>query len=107
MIKVGNRVYIVPDDKRDTPYYRTVVSIGRKYITVDDNPSYNRFYVQTRRSVDDKNGWNPRLTLYESERDYQIMQEMQNERYELISKIQNKLPKASLEKLEQIYKLIL
>ena len=74
MIKVSSRVYIVPDDKRDTPYYRTVVSIGRKYITVDDNPSYNRFYVQTRRSADDKNGWNPRLTLYESERDYQIIQ---------------------------------
>ena len=104
MIKVGNRVYIVPDDKRDTPYYRTVVSIGRKYITVDDNSSYNRFYVQTRRSANDKNGWNPRLTLYESERDYQIMQD---ERYELISKIQNKLPNTSLEKLEQIYKLIL
>ena len=104
MIKVSSRVYIVPDDKRDTPYYRTVVSIGRKYITVGDNPSYNRFYIQTRRSVDDRNGWNPRLTLYESERDYQIMQD---ERYELISKIQDKLPNTSLEKLEQIYKLIL
>ena len=105
MIKVGNRVYIVPDDNRNTPYYRTVVSIGRKYITVDDNSSYNRFYVQTRRSADDRNGWNPQLTLYESERDYQIMLEIQYERCELISKIQNKLSDATLGELKEIYNL--
>ena len=107
MIKVGSQVYIVPRDIRTKPYYATVKSIGNKYITVEGHPSYSRFSIYTHESADDKSGWNPRLTLYESEIDYQITQEIQDERCELISKIKNKLSSASLEKLEQIYKLIL
>lgn len=107
MIKVGSQVYIVPEDTRTKPYYAVVKSIGSKYITVEGHPSYSRFSIYTHESVDDKTGWNPRLTLYESEWSYQIMQEIQSERHELISKIENKLPNTSLEKLEQIYKLIL
>ena len=107
MIKVGNRVYIVPEDTRTKPYYVIVKSIGSKYITVEGHPSCSRFSVYTHESVSDRTGWNPRLTLYESERDYQIMKEIQDERCKLISKIKDKLPNTSLEKLEQIYKLIL
>ena len=107
MIKVGSRVYIVPEDTRTKPYYAIVKSIGSKYITVEGHSSYSRFSIYTHESIDDRTGWNPHLTLYESERDYQIMQEIQDERRELISKIKDKLPNTSLEKLNQIYKLIL
>lgn len=107
MIKVGNQVYIVPEDTRAKPYYAVVKSIGNKYIIVEGHPSYSRFSIYTHKSVPDRTGWDPQLILYESERDYQIMQEIQDERRKLISKIENKLPNTSLEKLEQIYKLIL
>lgn len=106
MIKVGSKVYIVPEDTRNKPYYAEVEAIGKKYIHVEGNVSESRFKISDHRSAD-YNGWNPRLTLYESERDYQIIQEIQNERCELIRKIKDKLPNTSLEKLEQIYKLIL
>lgn len=107
MIKIGSQVYIVPEDTRTEPYHAIVKSIGSKYITVEGHPSYSRFSVYTHESVDSKTGWNPRLTLYESEIDYQIIQEIQDERCNLISKIKNMLSSTSLEKLEQIYKLIL
>ncbi len=107
MIKVGSQVYIVPEDTRTEPYYAVVKRIGNKYITIEGHPSYSRFSIYGHESIDDRTGWNPRLKLYESKRDYQIMQEIQNGRRELISKIENKLHNISLEKLEQIYKLIL
>lgn len=107
MIKVGSQVYIVPEDTREKPYCAIVKSIGSKYITVEGHLSYSRFSIYTHKSINDKTGWNPQLTLYESKRDYQAMQEIQDERHKLISKIENKLPNTSLEKLEQIYKLIL
>jgi len=102
MIKVGSRVYIVPEDTRYKPYYTEVVSIGKKYIHVKGSISESKFNISNHYSAD-YNDWNPRLMLYESERDYQII----DERRKLISKIENKLPNTSLEKLEQIYKLIL
>lgn len=104
MINVGSQVYIVPDDTRRKPYYAKVVKIGKKYIHVEGYIAVSRFNIDDHHSAS-FNDWNPRLTLYESERDYQITQKIQDKRHALISKIENKLLNTSLEKLEQIYKL--
>lgn len=103
----GDKVYIVPSDTRIKPYYATVKSVGRAYITVDGHISYSRFSIYTHKSVPDRTGWDPQLTLYESEEDYQAEQKIQNERHQLINKIKNKLPDATLSELKEIYKLIL
>ena len=103
MIKVGSQVYIVPEDTRTKPYYAIVKSIGNKYITVEGHPSYSRFSIYTHESVDDKTGWNPRLTLYKSEIEYQTIQEIRDKRCKLISKIENKLSDATFDKLKEIY----
>ncbi len=33
--KVGQKLYLVPSDKRDKPRYAKIVKIGRKYVTLD------------------------------------------------------------------------
>ena len=43
MIKVGNKVYIVPEDTRYKPYYAEVIQIGKKYIRVNGHISESRF----------------------------------------------------------------
>lgn len=106
MIQKGDKVYIVPSDTRTKPYYVTVKSVGRAYITVDSHPSYSRFSIYTHKSVLDRTGWDPQLTLYESEEDYQLEQKIQNERCQLINKIKNKLSDATLGELKEIYNLM-
>lgn len=106
MIKVGSQVYIVPDDTRNIPYYRTVVSIGRKYITVDDNPSCNKFDISTKKSVNDKTGWNPRLNLYESKFAYEQQLQYSIERKQLLENIDRLLQKCNNSMLKQIYNYI-
>lgn len=68
----GQKVYIVPEDTRNGPFEATIISIGRKYITID---TYNyRFNAQVKRfpipSVEDYSGWNPRIDLYLSKEHY-------------------------------------
>lgn len=107
MIKVGSQVYIVPEDTRTEPYYVTVKSIGSKYITVGPcHPSYSRFSIYTHESVNDKTGWNPRLTLYESKAAYDDMRELQRRKNRLLSKIENLIQTAPIEKLESIYNIL-
>lgn len=106
MIQKGDKVYIVPSDTRIKPYYATVKSIGRAYITVNGHPSYSRFSIYIHKSVPDRTGWDPQLTLYKSEEDYQIEQKIQNERCQLINNIKNKLTDATLGELKEIYKLM-
>ena len=67
------KVFIVPEDTRSKPFEATIISVGRKYITID---AYNyRFNAQVKRfpipSVEDSSGWNPRLDLYLSKEHYQ------------------------------------
>jgi len=102
MITIGSQVYIVPDDARHAPYYAKVESIGKKYIHVEGNISKSRFRISDHRSAD-YNDWNPRLTFYESKRDYEIEQQFLIESKELIDEIVKKLPEAELEKLKEIY----
>lgn len=108
MIQKGNRVYIVPNDSRQVPYYRTVKSISSKYITVDDHPSYNRFSVITHISVDDRMGWNPKLCLYESKEAYEKIIKKRDKWLNLYDKIsKGLLQNASIEQLEQIYNILI
>lgn len=102
MIQIGSKVYIVPNDTRHVPYYRTVKSIGRKYITVDDNLSYARFDIITKESICDKSGWNPHLTLYENKAEYEAEQKVSNLKHSLLISIKMRLTNASVEQLKQI-----
>lgn len=108
MIQKGSKVYIVPRDTRIEPYYRTVVSIGRKYITVDDNLHYNKFDILTKESVDDSSGWNPHLILYESKEAYKDIIEKRDKWLKLYSIISDEhlLQKATIEQLEMIIKML-
>lgn len=106
MIQKGSKVYIVPSDTRNVPYYRTVVSIGRKYITVDDNSSYNRFDIKTHLSVNDYNNWNPRLKIYGSKYEYEQQLQYDSERKQLLEKIDKLLQKCNNNMLKQIYNYI-
>lgn len=107
MIQKGNKVYVVPEDSRNVPYYRAVVSIGRKYITVDDNPDYNRFDINTHESICNRAGWNPRLKLYESKEEYEWQQVLTVEREQLRKNIHDLLLKCNNDKLKQIYNYII
>lgn len=108
MIKIGSEVYIVPSDTRNKPYYRTVISIGRKYITVADNPSYNRFDILTKKSIANRTGWNPSLTLYESKEVYEDIIEKRDTWLKLYNIISDEhlLQKATIEQLEIIIKML-
>lgn len=102
MIKVGSKVYIVPEDTRSNPYYATVTAIGKKYIHVAGHISESRFGINNHKSVD-YNDWNAHLTLYECKEDYDFEQQALCESKELIGKITKKLANASLETLRNIY----
>ena len=100
-MEVGQEVYIVPDDTRRPPFYTTVVSIGRKYITVKGPSDESRFDLITHRAIN-YNNWSPRLTLYESKEAYEIKVAADNLVKQLLDDIQLKLPKASIAKLFKI-----
>lgn len=100
-MKIGQKVYIVPDDTRRPPFYTTVVTIGRKYITVKGSSDESRFDLITHKAIN-YNNWSPRLTLYESKEAYEAKIAKVALVKELLSDIQLKLPKASIAKLIKI-----
>ena len=106
MIKVGSQVYIVPEDTRTEPYYVVVKNIGSKYITVDDNSSCNKFDILTKRSVCDRNGWNPNLKLYDSKFAYERQLQYDAERKQLLENIEKLLQKCNNNMLKQVYNYI-
>lgn len=70
-MKVGDKVYLVYDDSRRSPFYVTIRSIGNKYITIDGvHRSESRYDITTKCSVDDSRGWNCKARLYESKEKY-------------------------------------
>lgn len=85
-------LYVVSDDKKYKPYVLKVTSIGRKYINTD---GYFRFDKTTfpYKSVEDKTGWNPRLTAYESKEQYERLQLLNTELSELRQKIRSFIDK--------------
>lgn len=70
-MKVGDKVYLVYEDPRRPSYNVTIKSIGSKYITVDGvHHSESRYDILTKKSVDDRNGWNCGARLYENKEKY-------------------------------------
>lgn len=100
-MKVGQEVYIVPDDTRRPPFYTPVVKIGRKYITVKGPSNESRFDLITHRAID-YNNWSPRLTLYESKEVYEAKMADLDMQKRLLKEITGKLLKTSTEKLLKI-----
>ena len=83
-MKVGDKVYVVYDDNRRKPFYTTIRSIGRKYITINNaHPSESRFDILTKLSADDNRGWNCKAKLYESEEQFVEF----TEKYELVKSL--------------------
>ena len=72
MIKVGDTVYVVYDNICRSAVYAKVKSIDRLYITLDNaHISEAKYYIDTRRSADDRQGYNCKATLYESKEHYE------------------------------------
>ena len=63
----GDRVIVAYEDKRIPPSEATVISVGRKYITINNiHPDYSKFDLVTHESVDTRSGYNIRAKLYSS-----------------------------------------
>lgn len=71
-------LYIVPNDPRCKPYIARIDCIGRKYISIVGRIRFdkNTFPYE---SVEDRNGWNPRLTAYKSKEQYERLQLLNTE----------------------------
>lgn len=70
-MKVGDKVYLVYEDPRRPSHEVNIISIGKKYITVDRvHRSESRYDILTKKSVDDQSGCNCRARLYESKEKY-------------------------------------
>ena len=102
-IQKGSLVYIVPTDNRHEPYNCRVLSIGAKYITVEDK---NKFDKITLYSVDDSRGWNPRLRLYKSKEHFEHKKQEDELKRDIISYIEKHLGDMPIRVLKDISDLI-
>lgn len=102
-IQKGSLVYIVPDDTRHEPYNSRVVSVGSKYITVEDR---DRFDIQTLYSVEDGRGWNPRLQLYKSKEHFERKKQKDELKRGIISYIEKHLGDMPISVLKDISDLV-
>ena len=95
----GQTVYIVPKYERDgKPFYAKIVSIGSKYITID-----NMHYSECRFNISDLyEATTGRYKLYASEDSYKLELKIQSKRRNIRNFIDRKLP---LLNGEQIIKL--
>ena len=79
-MKVGDKAYLVYEDPRRHSHEVNIISIGKKYITVDGvHRSESRYDILTKKSADDQNGCNCRARLYESKEKY-FEQQLENMR---------------------------
>lgn len=79
-LQKGQSVYIVPSDKRYEPFYAKVLSIGSKYITVDNiRKNENKFFIQYLCNTDG------RYKLYLSKEHYEENIKAHKKRKEIIS----------------------
>lgn len=71
-MKKGDSVYVVFDDSRILPFEATIISVGSRYITIDNtHRSSARYHKDTLCSADDKSGWNAHAKLYKSKEAYE------------------------------------
>lgn len=106
-MKVGDKVYVVFNDTRREPFYTTIKSIGRKYITIDNiHYTESKYDIVTKESVDDCNGHNCKATLYESEQAYIEKQKEIALRKDIARSINIDIHSLSIEKLKRILSII-
>lgn len=101
-MKKGDTVYIVPEDIRCPHYTAKIVSVGRKYITIEGPNGENKFDVKTFYSVDSKSVYNCRRTLYISAEDYKKAIIKKHKRAALVGKLTAFIQIQPLEKLMKI-----
>lgn len=107
-MKKGDLVYVVFDDPRIRPIEATIISVGSKYITI--NNIYHgsaRFHKDTLCSADDRFGRNARAKLYKSKEAYEQFIIDRAHRKELYTKITELLQDVNnLDILVEIYNTI-
>ena len=90
-MKKGDSVYVVFDDPRIRPLEATIISVGSRYITIDNiHRSSARYHKDTLCSADDASGWNARAKLYKSKEAYEqsiIDSARKNELYTKITEL--------------------
>lgn len=99
----GDRVIVVYEDKRISPLEATVISVGRKYITINNiHTDYSKFDLVTHESVDTRSGYNIRAKLYSSIDAYNEEIKEKQLYKELYDKILSLLKYASVKQLMAI-----
>lgn len=99
----GDKVIVVYEDKRIPPSEATIVSVGRKYITINNiHPDYSKFDLTTYESVDTKAGYNIRAKLYSSLDEYRQEKEQALQYQQLYNKLLCRLKELTLEQLMAI-----
>ena len=97
----GQKAWVHGRDERHEDYETTVVSVGKKYITCKENPSYRgqRFDIDDLIDIDWSN-W----VLYHSKEECEHMNTMGLMRKEIIRNIDKLLGSMSEDELKGLYK---
>lgn len=90
----GQDVYIVPHDSRYKPFHAKVISIGSKYITID-----NLHYTENKFYISDLSNISGRYDLYFSEEHYEREIKAREKRKEIYNYCKDNLHKLNYEQL--------
>lgn len=97
-LKKGDVVYLYSSDSRIAGEERKVVSVGKKYITVDCNRDHARYEVETMTCVD-WCGWNIFLG---TEAEYREWCQRRDERNRQLNILHNHIEGLTLEEIKKV-----
>lgn len=98
-IQKGTCVYVVAEDPRISPYYTSVISVGRKYIKILDSKDCDTYDLVMHESVDSKEGYNCRRKIYASKEAYEYERRRTKLELQIKSSIISYVEGLSLEQL--------
>lgn len=105
-VKVGDRLYVIPSDKRKEPWYFTVGKIARKYII--DEYGYNKIEIGTN-EIFRKDGIGAVEKVYLSEEKYNEYKSLKSIRSPFANRMYNSsniFDQMSVEDMEAITKIM-
>ena len=105
-IQKGGCVYVVAEDSRISPYYASVISIGRKYIKIMDTKDCDTYDLITHESVDAKDGYNCRRKIYASKEVYEYEQRRSKLEYQIKNSLIQYIKSLTLDELLSFRKTI-
>jgi len=83
-VKVGDKLYLIPADKRHNPFEAEVDSVSRVYFTLEHISI--KFYKNTLQPKEQNYGYNYPYTVYSSKKEYDELQELKRLRKLLAEK---------------------